>query len=171
MGRAGMVGLAVCICGGPGWAQADERVSGSDSASSITVLGVTNPLLVEGTDKIRHGDYDEGIRLIRQGLEQESPDLRNRAAALSNLCAAYAAKKMPDAAIEQCTESLQISNENWQAYSNRAYAYWLKGMYAEASLDVDAATALSPKARQVMQIRGMINEAGLRPRVSVEEHQ
>lgn len=171
MGRAGIVGLALCMCGGPGWAQADERPAGRDSASSSTVIGVTHPLLVTGTNKIRHGDYDEGIRLLRQGLEQESPIARDRAAALSNLCAAYAAKKMPDAAIEQCTDSLAISSKNWRAYSNRAYAYWLKGLYVEARRDVEAAIALSPEARQVLQIRGMLDEAGLTARVSTQWQQ
>ena len=171
MSRAGVVGLALCICGGLGWAQADGQATGRDAASSSTVLGITNPLLAEGTERIRHGDYDDGIRLIRLGLERESPNAFNRAAALSNLCAAYAAKNMPDTAIEQCTESLQITNKNWRAYSNRAYAYWLKGMYAQARVDVDAAIALSPQARQVLQIRGMINETGLTARLSVDERQ
>jgi hypothetical protein len=44
-------------------------------------------------------------------------------------------------------------------------------MYAEATFDLDAAAAISPKARQVLQIRGMINEAGLRPRITMEDHQ
>ena len=90
---------------------------------------------------------------------------------MSNLCAAYAAKRMPDRAIELCTESLAVSAQNWRAFSNRSYAYWLKGMYAEATVDLDAAAAISPNAKQVQQIRAMINEAGLKPRVILEEHQ
>jgi hypothetical protein len=44
-------------------------------------------------------------------------------------------------------------------------------MYAQATIDLDAAAAISPNAKQVQQIRAMINEAGLQPRVTLEEHQ
>jgi hypothetical protein len=44
-------------------------------------------------------------------------------------------------------------------------------MFAEASVDLNAAAALSPRAEQVAQIRAMINEATLRPRITLEEHQ
>jgi hypothetical protein len=36
---------------------------------------------------------------------------------------------------------------------------------------LDSAAALNPNAKQVIQLRGMINEVGLRPRVIVEDHQ
>jgi tetratricopeptide (TPR) repeat protein len=166
MGRAILGGLAICLLAGPGWAQ-----SGSSSPDNRTVLGGGNDLLSAGASAIRAGLYDEGIRLTNQGLERRDNSDSDRAAALSNLCAAYAAKSVPDAAIRLCTESLAIDNRNWRAYSNRSYAYWLKGMYAEATFDLDAAAAISPKARQVLQIRGMINEAGLRPRITMEDHQ
>jgi hypothetical protein len=44
-------------------------------------------------------------------------------------------------------------------------------MYSEATFDLDAAAAINPDARQVEQLRGMINERGLRPRVIMEDHQ
>jgi hypothetical protein len=65
---------------------------------------------------------------------------------------------------------LALRDQNWRAYSNRSYAYYLKGMYPQASADLEAAAAISPEARQVAQIRGMINERSLRPSVIVEEH-
>jgi tetratricopeptide (TPR) repeat protein len=166
MGRAILSGLAICLMAGPGWAQ-----SNAQPPDNRTVLGGGNELLSAGANAIRAGLYDEGIRLTTQGLERPGNRDHDRAAALSNLCAAYAAKGVPDTAIRLCTESLAIDNRNWRAYSNRSYAYWLKGMYAEATFDLDAAAAISPSARQVAQIRGMINEAGLQPRITMEDHQ
>jgi tetratricopeptide (TPR) repeat protein len=165
MGRALSSGLAMCLLAGTGWAQVNQ------TPDNRSVLGGGNDLLSNGAVAIRAGLYDEGIRLTSLGLERGDASKAERAAALSNLCAAYAAKHMPDMAIGLCTESLAIDGRNWRAFSNRSYAYWLKGMYAEATFDLDAAAAISPKAKQVLQIRGMINEAGLRPRITMEDHQ
>jgi len=166
MVRAILKGLAMCLVAGSSSAQLENA-----TPDNRTVIGGGNDLLAAGADAIRAGQYDEGIRLTNLGLERRENPAADRAAALSNLCAAYAAKRMPDRAIELCTESIAVSEHNWRAFSNRSYAYWLKGMYAEATVDLDAAAAISPNARQVEQIRAMINEAGLRPRVTLEEHQ
>jgi tetratricopeptide (TPR) repeat protein len=166
MVRAILKGLAMCLVASPSFAQLEDA-----PADSRTVLGGGNPFLAAGADAIRAGQYDEGIRLTNLGLDRGDNKESDRAAALSNLCAAYAAKHMPDRAIELCTESLAVSDGNWRAFSNRSYAYWLKGMLAEATVDLDAAAAISPNAKQVQQIRAMINEAGLQPRVTLEEHQ
>jgi tetratricopeptide (TPR) repeat protein len=139
-------------------------------AQSKTVLGVVNEYLAAGAEAIRLKEYDEGIRLTKLGLDRPTSP-RDRAAALSNLCAAHAAKKEPDLAIGYCNESLAVNDVNWRAYSNRAYAYYLKRMFDEADADLDAALALNPSARQMPQIRGMMNERRLRGRVTMEEHQ
>jgi len=159
-------GAAIWCVAAAAWAQVDPQ----QQADSRTVLGGTNEYLSAGADAIRAGSYDDGIRLTRIALEHAS-NISERAAALSNLCAAHAAKGETDLAIEMCTESLAINDQNWRAYSNRSYAYYLKGMYAKASADLEAAATFSPNARQVQQIRGMINERSLRPSVIVEEHQ
>jgi tetratricopeptide (TPR) repeat protein len=150
---------------GSGWTQTDAP------PDNRSVLGGGNDLLAAGSNAIRAGLYDEGIRLTMLGLDRRDNSDGERAAALSNLCAAYAAKNVPDTAIQFCTQSLAIDSRNWRAFSNRSYAYWLKGMFAEATFDLDAAAGISPKAKQVLQIRGMINESGLQPRITVEDHQ
>ena len=104
-------------------------------------------------------------------LREHAPPARDRAAALSNLCAGYAAKAEPDVAIEYCTESLATNDDNLRAYSNRAYAYYLKRMFDEADRDLDRALSINPQARQMPRIRGMMNERRLRGRVTTEEHQ
>jgi tetratricopeptide (TPR) repeat protein len=141
-----------------------------EQPDSRTVIGVGNEYLAAGAEALRIKEYDEGIRLTKLGLERPTSP-RDRAAALSNLCAAHAAKNEPDMAIGYCSESLGINDANWRAYSNRAYAYYLKRMFDEADKDLDTALALNPNARQMPQIRGMMNERRLRGRVTMEEHQ
>jgi len=140
------------------------------SADSRTVLGIGNEYLAAGAEAIRAKQYDEGIRLTTLGLERPALP-RDRAAALSNLCAAYAAKGEWDLAIKRCTESLAINDGNWRAYNNRSYAYYLKGRYRQADADLKKAIAINPNARQMTTIRGMINERTLQPSVILEEHQ
>lgn len=171
MGRALVTGIAVCLAAAaPHGAGSDPPSSERTPADSRTVFGSDNPLLAAGATTIRAGSYEEGIRLTEQGLEISNPSRAARAAALSNLCAAYAATQQPDAAIEHCNESLAIGTRNWRAYSNRAYVYFLMGRYAEATLDLDAAASMAPNAKQVRDIRGLINEARFQPRVTMEDH-
>ena len=133
-------------------------------------FGIRDSIFPAGAEAIRVKEYDEGIRLTKLGLERPTSP-RDRAAALSNLCAAHAAKNEPDVAIGYCTESLTINEANWRAYSNRAYAYYLKRSFDEADKDLDVALSINPNARQMPQIRGMMNERRLRGRVTMEEHQ
>jgi tetratricopeptide (TPR) repeat protein len=141
-----------------------------EQPDSRTVLGIENEYLSTGAEALRVGQYDEGIRLTTLGLERPTSP-RDRSAALSNLCAAHAAKRQPDIAIDYCNQSLAINDANWRAYSNRAFAYYLKKMFDEADSDLDIALTLNPNARQMPQIRGMMNERRLRGRITMEEHQ
>lgn len=175
MGRMFTVSVALLCFGGAAWAQSNNNSNDTRQSSNFTefktTIGGEHPMLAAGARAIRAGLYDEGIELTLNGLENDAAPSRVRAAALSNLCAAHAARQEPDTAIEYCTESLELNSSNWRAFSNRSYAYVLKGDYFNATLDLDAAATIAPKARQVLQIRGMINEATLEPRVVIEEHQ
>lgn len=161
MGRPILFGLVAALASSGLWGQADNR----------TIIGSGNEFLSAGSFSIRMGQYDEGIRLTQLGLTRYQPTSADRAAAESNLCAAYAARGDPEVAIEHCTESLRLVGFNWRAYSNRSYAYFLLGQLSEATFDLDSAAAINPDARQVLQLRGMINERGLVPRVIMEDHQ
>ncbi len=162
MGRNVLAGFACCLVASTVWAQqADNR----------TIIGAGNEFLSAGSFAIRMGQYDEGIRLTNLGLTRYQPSRSDRASALSNLCAAHAANGDPDLAISYCDESVGMEDRNWRTYSNRAYAYFLKGMLRQAESDLQLASDINPNARQVIQIRGMINEVGLRPRVIMEDHQ
>src|SRR5690606_11525492 len=116
MGRLPIGILAVILLAADARAQPDSR----------SVLGERYRLLAAGVAAIRAGRYEEAIDLTMRGLASEAVSAPIRAAALANLCAAHAANDDPDAAIEHCGASLGIDARNWRAYSNRAYAYWLK---------------------------------------------
>jgi tetratricopeptide (TPR) repeat protein len=162
MARLVSVAITCLLVANNSWGQlADNR----------SILGAGNEFLSAGSFAIRMGQYDEGIRLTNLGLTRYQPNRQDRASALSNLCAAHAAKGEPDIAIPYCDESIEMNDRNWRAYSNRAYSYFLKGMLNDATLNLDLAADLNPDARQVLEIRGMINEVGLRPRVIMEDHQ
>lgn len=174
MALKSLIGLTICICSGSAMAQRDleaARAMEGRQPDNRIVIGGGNELLSAGAEAMRYGRYDDGIRLTLMGLDRPGNSDQIRAAALSNLCAAHAGKNEPDQAIRYCGESIEINRNNWRAWSNRSYAYWLKGMYAEATVDLEMATSINPDARQVFQIRGMLNEAGLRPRVIMEDHQ
>lgn len=171
MARTILSAIALCLALGAALAQPrGAREISQEQADSRTVLGVANEYLAAGAEAMRAKEYDEGIRLTRLGLERPT-SLRDRAVALSNLCAAHAARNEPDVAIGYCTESLAINDANWQAYSNRAYAHYLKRSFDAADADLDIALSINPNARQMPQIRGLMNERRLRGRVTMEEHQ
>jgi len=170
MVRIILCGTASCLMLGPAVGQrSDIPEFTQEQPDSRTVIGVANEYLAAGAEAIRIKEYDEGIRLTKLGLERPASP-RDRSAALSNLCAAHAAKNEPDLAIGYCTESLGINDANWRAYSNRAYAYYLKRMFDQADADLDVALSINPNAKQMPQIRGMMNERRLRGRVTTEEH-
>jgi tetratricopeptide (TPR) repeat protein len=145
-----------------------EPITGD--VGNVIVVGA-GQYLSAGAAAIRAGRYDDGIRLTLLGLERDAPSIPNRAAGLANLCAAYVAKEEPDPAIAYCTESLGLNSGNWRAYSNRAHAYLLKNMFAEAKFDNDTAAAIAPNADHVRMVREALNETGLQPQIIVEEHQ
>jgi tetratricopeptide (TPR) repeat protein len=125
MVRIAICGVASCLMLGPAFAQRSGIPElTQEQPDSRTVLGVVNEYLAAGAEAMRLKEYDEGIRLTKLGLERPTSP-RDRAAALSNLCAAHAAKKEPDIAIGYCNESIGLNQANWHAYSNRAYSYYL----------------------------------------------
>jgi len=166
-----LAGLGLVAAAAAQVSDEEIRVLQNRQADNRTVIGAGNSLLAAGAEAIRYGRYDDGIRLTLMGLERPGNTEQNRSAAFSNLCAAHAAKEESDVAIAYCTESLELNTQNWRALSNRSYAYWLKEMYPEATVDLEAASAINPRARQISQIRGMLNEAGLQPRIIMEDHQ
>jgi tetratricopeptide (TPR) repeat protein len=170
MARWLICGPALCFAAAAAWGQGGRLQDPTNPVGeSRVVLGVGNPYLAAGAEAIRAKQYDDGIRLTKLGLERAG--VHDRADGLSNLCAAHAAKGETDLAIEACTQSLKINDQNWRAYNNRSYAYYLAGRYVESNADLVKALEINPNARTMATIRGMLNERVLRPSVVVEEHQ
>jgi tetratricopeptide (TPR) repeat protein len=171
MGRTLFVGTIICLAANAWGQNTREPKLTQKQADSRTVLGQSsNEYLVAGAQAMLARQYEDGIRLTKIGLDRPATD-HERAAGLSNLCAAYAATVQVELAITACTDSIAIEDGNWRAYSNRSYAYYLKGSYGQANKDLEVAAGINPLARQLAQIRGMVNEKSLRPTVTMEEHQ
>lgn len=132
----------------------------AEGGGSRTVVDGGNQQLAAGAAALRAGCYDEGIELTIAGLARAERAV-DRAAGLSNLCAAYAAKRDARRAIERCTESIALYPANWRAFSNRAFAFVLAGRLADAQRDWQAAVELAPAAGapQLETIREMIERA------------
>ncbi len=143
--------------------------SAADPAASKTVIGAANEDLAAGADALRFGDYEEGIKLTLRGLQQH-PSPRDRAAALSNLCAGYAATDRLDLAIQHCNESLRLNGRNWHAYHNRATAHLFKGELDLAMKDVKAGLELNPYSKKLQKVLEVTKREQLNPRVIMEEH-
>jgi tetratricopeptide (TPR) repeat protein len=138
--------------------------------SALRLAFGANEYLVAGSEMIRAGQFDDGIRLTLIGLERGNLGVRDRAAGLGNLCAAYVSKNEPDAALPYCDRSLQLDDGNWRVYTARARAYLVKRMFAEAVRDNEAAEAINPDSAHVKEMRGKLNEQLLQPQVIVEDH-
>jgi len=162
--RAGCIIIAVSFL--------TASTSLATEATSKTVIGPANLDLAAGADALRFGDYEEGIKLTLRGLQQH-PSQRDRSAALSNLCAGYAATEQFDLAIKHCNESLDIDERNWHAYHNRATAHLRRGDFGEAIKDAEAGLALNPRSRKLRRALEVAQERKREqrtPRVIMEEH-
>src|SRR5690606_20189435 len=145
---------------------------GGGAVGSRTVIEGGNQQLSAGAAALRAGRYDEGIELTLAGLKRAASTV-DRAAGLSNLCAAYAAKRDARRAIERCTESIALYPANWRAYSNRAFAFVLAGRVADAKRDWETAVELAPEAGapQLETIREMIERASQTAQLAPDEAQ
>lgn len=93
---------------------------------------------------IQRGDWLEGIELTHEALALKLP-LRDRAAALTNLCLAEVELRRAHDAIKNCTSAAELKENLWQAYNNRANAYLLLGDYDAAISDYQRALELRPE--------------------------
>ena len=67
----------------------------------------------------------------------------HKVAALTNLCAAYAATGEYTMAIEACDQALEMRDGAWRALNNRGAALWLSGQHDAAMASFQAAEASS----------------------------
>ncbi len=138
-------------------AQAPAPAGQSDTVAK-TVIGPSNADLADGAAALRAGDADEGVRLTRRGLAAASSK-RDRVAGYSNLCAGLVMLDRLDEALEACNRTLELDDEHWRGYSNRALVYLKQRRYAEAEQDISRGQALSPNARPLKELRAMYLDA------------
>src|ERR1044072_6076537 len=112
------------------------------AASSNTVIG-PNVMLADGAEALMHGDWQRGIQLTQMGLTFAISQ-QDRASALANLCAGFAALKQYARALEHCDQSIAIVDDNWRTWQNRAAANLGLGKVEEALRDIQRGLQLNP---------------------------
>jgi tetratricopeptide (TPR) repeat protein len=136
---------------GPGRAFAMDS-----NSNSSTVIG-SNVLLVEGANALSSGDWKRGIQLTELGLATAvSQD--DRAAALANLCAGYAALKDFDKALKLCDNSLDLQDRNWRTWQNRAACHLGLGKIEQSMNDVQRGLELNPDSESLQQTLDIIRQ-------------
>ncbi len=112
------------------------------AASSNTVIG-PNVMLADGAEALMRGDWDKGIHLTQMGLTFAISQ-QDRASALANLCAGFAALKQYKRALEHCDQSIAIADDNWRTWQNRAAAHLGLGKIEESLRDIQRGLQINP---------------------------
>ena len=141
-----LIGLA-CLCGSTGQA-----------AEPGSIVHGVNPDLSAGANALEFGDYEEGIRLTRAGLN-ESIRPKDRIGALSNLCAGYVGTGKYEKALNYCNRALRFDSRNWHAYNNRGLANLGLGRHGEARHDVEKGLSLNPTSRELHLVNDLVAKA------------
>lgn len=112
--------------------------------------------------------YAEAERLTRAGLAAEL-SVRDRAAALSNLCAALTGQARYAEALEACDASVALRPGSFRVFNNRALVHLGAGRLAAARADLDAGLALNPDAATLARVAALIDAAYASGRVLVAD--
>jgi len=112
------------------------------AASSNTVIGL-NVMLADGAEALMRGDWQRGIQLTQMGLTFAVTQ-QDRASALANLCAGFAALKQYQRALEHCDQSIELVSDNWRTWQNRAAANLGLGKIEESLRDIQRGLQLNP---------------------------
>lgn len=122
------------------------------------MLGPENPDLYHGANALLAGDGEEGVRLTLLGL-QTAVGGRQRATAMSNLCAGYIMLDQFETALSYCDQALAEDDNHWRAYSNRALANIKLGRLEDAEQDLQRAESIAENARTVKSVRSILLDA------------
>jgi tetratricopeptide (TPR) repeat protein len=132
--------------------------SSSFAAGEGRILLGANPHLSDGATALLYGNYSEGIRLTELGLDGP-PDRADRSAALSNLCAGLAGSAEYSEAIAQCTSAIEIDDDNWQAFNNRAIAHLGMGKLGKAQKDINRGLELNPGSSELLMVQQLVKNS------------
>ncbi len=112
------------------------------SASSNTVIG-PNVMLADGAEALMRGEWQRGIQLTQMGLTFAISS-EDRASALANLCAGFSALKQYQRALEHCDKSIELVNDNWRTWQNRAAANLGLGKIEDSLRDIQRGLQINP---------------------------
>ena len=112
------------------------------SASSNTVIG-PNVMLSDGAEALMRGEWQRGIQLTQMGLTFAISS-EDRASALANLCAGFAALKQYQRALDHCDKSIELVNDNWRTWQNRAAANLGLGKIEDSLRDIQRGLQINP---------------------------
>lgn len=138
---------------------ADAAIAGTMVGEGEVAVGPTkNAKLQDGAGALSAGDAEEGIELTMAGLKEARSTLERRTA-LSNLCAGYLMLEQLDHALHYCNQALEINDQNWRVYNNRALIYVLQRRFDEAESDLAKCDELHPTSRETRIVRQLLMHA------------
>lgn len=132
----------VILCAAVAAALPAMALAETPAASANTVIG-PNVMLADGAEALMRGEWQRGIQLTQMGLTFANTQ-EDRASALANLCAGFAALKQYQRALEHCDKSIAISNDNWRTWQNRAAANLGLGKIEESLRDIQRGLQINP---------------------------
>jgi tetratricopeptide (TPR) repeat protein len=127
----------------------DATAEAPPPPGSSTVLG-PNAMLADGAMALMKRQWERGIELTLMGLN-DTVSNHDRAAGYANLCAGYIATKQFERALESCDRSLQIANDNWRAWQNRAAANLALGRIDDSMRDIERGLAINPESPELQK--------------------
>lgn len=141
-------GLAAAL---PSIASAEPTTVGSN-----TVIG-PNVMLADGAEALMRGEWQRGIQLTQMGLTFAISQ-QDRASALANLCAGFAALKQYQRALEHCDQSIALVNDNWRTWQNRAAANVGLGKIEESLRDIQRGLQLNPDSDSLQKTLAIVRD-------------
>ncbi len=138
---------ASAIIGFSGNAFASETQS-ADTAPRFTVEQSGKHIVNKGVNAYMKGDFSKAIAFNRNALHQ-GLRIKHKTMVYSNQCAALGAQGRYVEALKACDKALELSPNNWQAFSNRAAVNWLNGDKLQAKQDIQAARRLDGEAADI----------------------
>lgn len=127
----------------------------AEDEQNSTIIGPSNPDLQEGANQLLAGNAKEGVRLTLLGLNLTA-NRRDKVTALSNLCAGYILLEQYETALDYCNQAIDVNEQHWRAYNNRALAYLKLKRFEEAKRDVIKGQEINERARTLKVVRGMV---------------
>jgi tetratricopeptide (TPR) repeat protein len=103
---------------------------------------------------LQRGQWSQAIHFGREAIDSGT-STRHRAAAMSNLCAAYAQNGDVALAVTACDAAVEMGDQSWRAHTNRGAALWLAGDQVGAVASFATANALGGDEAEVQANSGL----------------